>query len=166
MEIGGRRCAFAQSGALTFVDGRPDRNDGTGPADTANAAALADFSQVLCPDAQALPCAIKTDGAFRLERDGEKALILTPIPGTVPFRAEIDLSNSKGVVAGAPSPAVLAPFPAVTAVESIEPSLDAAWPDWSQKGDVLSLSLDAKSFSCRIVFDDTADLDAAREIQK
>ena len=147
VEIAGRRCAFAQSGTSTFVDGRPDRNDGTGPADTANAAALADFSQVLCPDAQALPCAIKTDGAFRLERDGEKALILTPIPGMDRrFRAEIRLSAS--FVVGAPSPAA----PAVTAVEPIEPFLDATWPDWSQKDGVLSLSLDAKSFAYRIGF--------------
>jgi hypothetical protein len=137
VEIAGRRCAFSQSAASTFVDGRPDRHDGTGPADTANAAALADFADL----------GIRTDGAFRLERGGGNALILTPIPNIGRrFRAEISLSAS--FVAGAPSPTA----PAVTAVEPIEPSLDATWPDWSQNDGVLSLSLDAKAFAYRIVF--------------
>ena len=69
VELAGRRCAFSECGGTVFVDGRPDRNDGTGPADTANATALADFA----------PLGIKTDGAFRLERDGDRALLLTPI---------------------------------------------------------------------------------------
>ena len=137
VEISGRRCAFSQSAASTFVDGRPDRHDGTGPADTANAAALADFADL----------GIRTDGAFRLEHAGATGdLLLTPIPGSAPFRAEISLSAS--FVAGAPSPTA----PAVTAVEPIEPSLDATWPDWSQKDGALSLSLDAKAFAYRIVF--------------
>ena len=159
--LAGRRCAFSESGGSVFVDGRPDRHDGTGPADTANAGALADFSQVLCPDAQALPCAIKTDGAFRLERDGANALVLTPLPGSAPFRVEIDLSANRRVAAGAPSPAVDqrvvagAPSPAVSAVpsvEPIEPSPGAAPPDGKQEGGVLSLSLDSHAFAYRVVF--------------
>ena len=104
------------------------------------------------PDAQALPCAIKTDGAFRLERDGEKALILTPIPGMDRrFRAEIDLARLPVALNCTDAAGGSIPF-CVTAVEPIEPSLDAAWPEWSQKDGVLSLSLDAKAFAYRIVF--------------
>ncbi len=150
VELAGRRCAFAQSEGAIFVDGRPARNDGTGPADTQNAKALADFSAVLHPDAQALPCAIKTDGAFRLIRDGDNALLLTPIPGARPFRTEIDLSNNKSPAAGAQDSAASA-APLVTAVDPVEPSLDAGWPAWRQNGAVLSLSVDAKSFAYRIV---------------
>ena len=132
VEIAGRRCAFSQSGASTFVDGRPDRHDGTGPADTANASALADFADL----------GIRTDGAFRLERDGATGdLLLTPIPGSAPFRAEIDLAALS--------------LPAATPLrgcEPIEPSLNAAWPDWSQKDGVFSLSVDSKSFAYRLVF--------------
>ncbi|MBQ6247171.1 MAG: hypothetical protein IJK04_09920, partial [Kiritimatiellae bacterium] len=139
VEIAGRRCAFSQSAASTFVDGRPDRHDGTGPADTANAAALADFADL----------GIKTDGAFRLERDGATGdLLLTPIPGSAPFRAEIDLAKV-GV------PGFASGHPAATPLrgcEPIEPSLDAAWPVWKQDGSILSLSLDAKAFAYRIVF--------------
>ena len=146
VEIAGRRCAFSQSGASTFVDGRPDRHDGTGPADTANASALADFADL----------GIQTDGAFRLERDGATGdLLLTPIPGSAPFRAEIDL-------AALPLPAATplrerrgSGRPGATPLrgcEPIEPFLDAAWPAWKQTGSVLSLSLDAKSFAYRLVF--------------
>ena len=151
VELAGRRCAFAQSEGAIFVDGRPARNDGTGPADTQNAKALADFSAVLYPDAQALPCAIKTDGAFRLTRDGDHALLLTPIPDPRPFRAEIDLSNHTSLVTGAQDPAASA-APLVIAVDPVEPSLDAGWPAWRQNGAVLSLSVDAKSFAYRIIF--------------
>ena len=145
VEIAGRRCAYSKSGGTVFVDGRPNRHDGTGPADTANAAALADFAQVLCPDAQALPCAIKTDGAFRIERDGDAALVLIPLPESGPFRAEIDLSTGRSAVAGAPSPAV-------TAVEPVEPSPGAAPPDWKQTGGTLVISVDSKSFAYRVAF--------------
>ena len=133
VEIAGRRCAFAASDNAIFVDGRPDRHDGTGPADVANAAALADFAVL----------GVKTDGAFRLERDGDKALLLTPIPDSGPFRAEIDLSVCKSIAAGGPSPAVVA-------VEPVEPSPNATPPDWKQSGGILSLSFDAKSFAYRI----------------
>ena len=122
-----------------FVDGRPDRHDGTGPADTANAAALADFADL----------GIKTDGAFRLERDGATGdLLLTPIPGSAPFRAEIDLAKV-GVPGFASGHPVATPL---RGCEPIEPSLDAASPDWRQKDGILSLSLDAKSFAYRLVF--------------
>ena len=132
VEIASRRCAFSQSGASTFVDGRPDRHDGTGPADTANASALADFADL----------GIQTDGAFRLERDGATGdLLLTPIPGSAPFRAEIDL-------AALPRPEATP----LRGCEPIEPSLDAARPAWKQDGSMLSLSLDAKSFAYRFVF--------------
>ena len=133
VELAGRRCAFSASGGTVFVDGRPDRNDGTGPADAANATALADFA----------PLGIKTDGAFRLERDGDRALLLTPIPDMGrPFRAELDLA---GLAPGAPAPTV-------SAVEPVEPAPGAARPDWRQAGGTLLLAVDAKSFAYRVSF--------------
>ena len=137
VEIAGRRCAFAVADNAVFVDGRPDRSDGTGPADVENAQALADFAAL----------GIKTDGAFRLARDGDKALILTPIPDSGSFRAEIDLAH---IATAFHLPA--APVPTVTAVEPIEPSSDAIPPDWKQEDRILSLSFDAKSFAYRIAF--------------
>ena len=135
VSLAGRRCAFSEGeNGVLFVDGRPDRHDGTGPADTANAAALADFA--------ACGLAIKTDGAFRLERDGDGALILTPIPDGTPFRAEIDLA---GFAPGAPAPGVLA-------VEPVEPAPGASPPEWHLEGTVLSLSLDSQAFAYRVVF--------------
>ena len=152
VEIAGRRCAFSEAGGTIFVDGRPDRRDGTGPADTANAAALADFA--------ACGIAVKTDGAFRLQREASGALLLTPVPDSRPFRAEIDLAAAQarllspsadaavgrisngGSVAGAPSPAV----------EPVEPMPGAAAPEWRQEGDTLSLAVDAKAFAYRIAF--------------
>ena len=135
VEIAGRRCAFSQAGTTLFVDGRPNRNDGTGPADTANATALADFAAL----------GIRTDGAFRLARDGDKALLLTPIPDSGPFRAEINLAVCKRFVTGVPSPAVVA-------VEPVDSSPDAILPDWKQKDGILSLSVDSKAFAYRIAF--------------
>ena len=141
VEIAGRRCAFSLSGTAIFVDGRPDRHDGSGsssdaqaPSCATNAAALADFAAL----------GIKTDGAFRLERDGDKALLLTPIPDSGPFRAEIDLAKT-GFAPGAPAPSV-------AAVEPIESSPEATPPDWNQKDGILSLSVDSKSFAYRIAF--------------
>ena len=130
--MGGRRCAFSECGGTVFVDGRPDRNDGTGPADTANAAALADFT--------ACGIAVKTDGAFRLERDGDKALVLTPIPDIGrPFRVELNIGKIAGAV------------PIVSAVEPVESSSDAARPDWKLTDGILTLSVDSKSFAYRVV---------------
>ena len=89
---------------------------------------------------------IKTDGAFRLARDGDKALILTPIPDSGSFYTEIDLEH---IAKAFHLPA--APAPTVTAVEPIEPSPDAIPPDWKQEDRILFLSVDAKSFAYRIV---------------
>ena len=160
VEIDGRRCAFSQTGDALFVDGRPDRRDGTGPADTANAAALADFAAILRPgetarpgetDARAdenlaLPCGIRTDGAFRLQRAADGALILTPVPDMGrPFRAEMDLAGSR-IASGATAQV------AVSAVEQVEPAPGAAAPTWRQDGSTLSLSVDSKAFAYRIAF--------------
>ena len=92
---------------------------------------------------------VKTDGAFRLERDeAGGGLVLTPLPESGPFRAEIDLA-SIALLAAPPSPGGAA-APAVVAAEPVEPALYAAWPTWSQTGGVLSLSVDAKAFAYRI----------------
>ena len=138
VEIAGRRCAFAASDNAIFVDGRPNRNDGTGPADVKNAQALADFAAL----------GIRTDGAFRLERDGDKALTLTPVPDGGPFRVEIDLARIARL--GATPLRSSAPAPVVAAVEPVGSSPEATPPDWNQKDGILSLTVDSKSFAYRI----------------
>lgn len=146
VEIAGRRCAFSESGGTVFVDGRPDRHDGTGPSPDAQTPSCATNSESLA-DFSACGIAVKTDGAFRLERDEATGdLILTPLPGSAPFRAELDLSNRKSVVAGAPFHAA----PAVLAVEPVEPASGSASPIWRQEGSALFLALDAKAFAYRI----------------
>ena len=152
VELAGRRCAFSASGGTVFVDGRPDRNDGTGPADAANATALADFA----------PLGIKTDGAFRLERDGDRALLLTPIPDMGrPFRVELDLAALACPAAtplrdlqrfARPAATSLRGCDSVSAVEPLDPAPGAARPDWRQTGATLSLAVDAKSFAYRVSF--------------
>ena len=85
----------------------------------------------------------QTDGAFRLERDGDRALLLTPIPDMGrPFRAELDLAKTLGAAAAA----------TVSAVEPVDPAPGAARPDWRQTGATLSLAVDAKSFAYRVSF--------------
>ena len=79
---------------------------------------------------------------LRLERDGDKALTLTPVPDSGPFRVEIDLAK-RGFAPGAPAPVV-------AAVEPIGSSPDATPPDWNQKDGILSLTVDSKSFAYRI----------------
>ena len=132
----GRRCAFAASDNAIFVDGRPDRHDGSGHRPDAQA--LTDFAAL----------GIRTDGAFRLERDGDKALTLTPVPDSGPFRVEIDLARIARL--GATPLRSSAPAPVVAAVEPIGPSPDATPPDWNQKDGILSLTVDSKSFAYRI----------------
>jgi hypothetical protein len=140
VESATRRCAFAVADNAVFVDGRRDRCDGTGPADALNPRSTAMLAALV---------GIKTDGAFRLERDGDKALTLTPVPDSGPFRVEIDLARIARL--GATPLRSSAPAQAVTAVEPIGPSPDATLPDWNQKDGIISLTVDSKSFAYRIV---------------
>ncbi|MBP5228498.1 MAG: hypothetical protein J6336_14045 [Kiritimatiellae bacterium] len=97
--------------------------------------------------------AIATDGAFLLEhgRNGlmrrisgfYRTWILTPLPGSLPFRADISL-EAFGAKGGS-----------VYAVEPIDPisGKEAAEPEWSQAGDCLSISCDAGARHYRIRID-------------
>ena len=158
VEIGGRRCAFAESPSALYLDGRPDRRDGAGRPDTARAADMADFAPVLHPDARAshsdalaLPCAVKTDGAFRLEREPDGSLLITHLPDqTGFFDVEIDLADIARP--GATPTRGCAPAPVVIAVEPVGPQLPSAWPGWRQTGSRLSLHLDTRAFAARVRF--------------
>jgi hypothetical protein len=96
---------------------------------------------------------IRTFGSFRFDfpKPGFKAAAkrlfrrekpewrITPLPGSMPFAAEIDLARfgGKGVK--------------VAAVEPVDPTKYAAKPIWRQQGDKLHLDLDANSFAYRII---------------
>ena len=75
---------------------------------------------------------IRTDGAFRLQLAGWR---ITPLPGSDEFKAEIDLAHFG--MAGR----------AVKGIRTVEPELGALPPRWSQQGDRLALSLDARAFA-------------------
>ena len=125
----GRRCAYAAADGLTFVDARPGA-EGTDRA-------LVDFG------------GIRTDGAFRLD-SREAAWILTPLPGSRPFRARIDLG------------AFGAGGRRVERVEAVEPEKGAKPVAWRQKGEQLGFSADGKAFAYRIVF--ASETDASRAV--
>lgn len=84
---------------------------------------------------------IRTDGAFRLET-GTADWTLTPLPGSGPFHAEIDLSKCG------------ASGRKVSAVETVDSPPYAMPPTFGQKGDRLTLSCDAAAFAYRIKFGD------------
>ena len=64
--------------------------------------------------------------------------MITPLPRSKAFSAEIDL-----VAFGAAGRAV-------AGVDAVDPEKGAAVPTWSQTGNVLKISCDAKSFAYRI----------------
>ena len=76
---------------------------------------------------------VTTDGAFRFSK-----WTIVPLPASAPFFAEIDLAafNAEGR--------------AVAGVDAVEPADGAKAPEWSQSGNILKVSCDAKSFAYRI----------------
>lgn len=95
---------------------------------------------------------LATDGAFKLIHgqnnffrrlvDSYKDWILIPVPGSVPFRADISLEayGAKGAT--------------VESITLIDPlSHSAENPSWSQSEDCLSIQCDAKAFAYRIQFE-------------
>ena len=76
---------------------------------------------------------IKTDGTFRFAD-----WTITPLPDTDAFFAEIDLA------------AFGAAGRTVVGVDAVEPEQGGTAPTWSQTGNVLKVSCDAKSFAYRI----------------
>ena len=82
---------------------------------------------------------VATDGAFRLvsEKDG---LTVTPLPGSLPFKARIDLK-----MFGAAGRKV-------AAVDPVEPSGGAMPPRWRQNGDEVSFEADSNAFAYRLKY--------------
>lgn len=76
---------------------------------------------------------VKTDGTFRFAD-----WTITPLPDSGPFSVEFDLA------------AFGAAGRTVAGVKAVEPERDAAAPSWSQSGNVLKVSCDARSFAYRI----------------
>ncbi len=83
---------------------------------------------------------VATDGAFRLVSE-KGGLVVTPLPGSLPFRARIDLR-----MFGAAGRKV-------AAVDSIEPSGRAVPPRWRQDGDEVSFEADANAFAYRLKYE-------------
>lgn len=81
---------------------------------------------------------IRTDGAFRLTTAD---WTVTPLPGSGPFQAEIDLSKYG------------ASGRKVSAVEAVDPPQHALPPEFEQKGDRLTLSCDGAAFAYRLRFE-------------
>ena len=94
---------------------------------------------------------VVTDGAFRLLHSdngvwrlfaGRPAWQLIPLPGSQPFRADVQLA------------AFQAKSARVRSVEKVDPFIAAAKdPTWTQEGTTLHLSCDGQSFAYRIVFE-------------
>ena len=124
----GRRCAFSAAPGRVFVDSRAKSGDA--PVDFA-------FAGI----------GIATDGALRLTREEGGDLLLTPLPGSAPFAATLDLAGRGAALAGG-SPATL-PC-AVAAVEAVEPEPGAAAPQWDRAGAALRLRCDARAFAYRV----------------
>ncbi len=76
---------------------------------------------------------VKTDGAFRFAD-----WMITPLPRSKAFSAEIDL-----VAFGAAGRAV-------AGVDAVDPEKGAVAPIWSQVGNFLKITCDAKAFAYRI----------------
>ena len=83
---------------------------------------------------------VKTDGAFRLEHPASGDWRLTPLPGSEPFRAVVDLS------------ALEATDRTVSSVTAIDADPDAQPIEWRQSGQSLDIRADARAFAYRIVF--------------
>ncbi|MBO7655154.1 MAG: hypothetical protein J6U40_09560, partial [Kiritimatiellae bacterium] len=96
--------------------------------------------------------AIATDGAFLLDHGKSgflrrmtgfyRSWILTPLPGSLPFKADISLA-AFGAKGGS-----------VYAIEPLDPiDGEAAVPEWSQADDCLSISCDAAARRYRIIIE-------------
>ena len=83
---------------------------------------------------------VKTDGAFRIEHSTSGDWRLTPLPGSKPFRAIVDLS-ALGAANGA-----------VSSVTAIDADPDAQPVAWRQLGQTLDIRADARAFAYRIAF--------------
>jgi len=83
-----------------------------------------------------------TDGAFRLLHGNKGAWTLIPLPGSNPFKAEIDLAAFGAARAKVKAVEKTAPFHA-----------SAADATWTQEGAALRLACDGQSFAYRIVFE-------------
>ena len=85
---------------------------------------------------------LSTDGAFRLVNEGNSAWLLTPLPGSKAFNANISLTYLASAYAKIKKVEMVDPFYAGSKV-----------PDWSLDGATFRISCDAKSFAYRIVIE-------------
>ena len=82
---------------------------------------------------------VVTDGAFQIAC-GPSEIVVTPLPGSLPFRARIALG------------AFGATGRQIVALEPVEPWIGAAPSRWQQEGDAVSFEVDARAFAYRLVF--------------
>jgi hypothetical protein len=82
---------------------------------------------------------LSTDGAFRLVREGNSAWLLTPLPGSKAFNANISLTY------------LASAYAKIKNVEMVEPFYTGSKaPAWSLDGATFRIFCDAKSFAYRI----------------
>ena len=131
VEKDGVRCAFAKSAAGIFVDARkPPVGQSRGASPDLLRDKLLGVNRAGCAVSFG---GITTDGSFRFAD-----WTIIPLPSSDAFSVEIDLA------------AFGASGRKVASVDAVEPGADAVAPTWSQSGNVLKLSCDAKSFAYRI----------------
>jgi len=82
---------------------------------------------------------LSTDGAFRLVNEGNNSWLLTPLPDSKAFSADISLTY------------LASAYAKITKVEMVDPFYAGSKaPDWSLDGATFRISCDAKSFAYRI----------------
>ena len=128
VKTGVRRCAFAEAEGCLFVDARPPSKEDR----------RADDGQEQSGGRLVAFAGVKTDGAFRLEHPADGDWRIIPLPGSLQFKASIDLA------------ALGAPGAVVASVEAVEAKDGARPVKWSQKGNVLDVDVDAVAFAYRI----------------
>jgi hypothetical protein len=85
---------------------------------------------------------LSTDGAFRLVHEGNGTWLLTPLPGSKAFNADISLTYLASAYAKIKKVEMVEPFYAGSKV-----------PNWSLDGATFRIACDGKSFAYRIVFE-------------
>ena len=144
VEGDGVRYAFAKSANGLFVDSRkPSAINAYGAVSRPLRAEVVARDRLLGVNRAGRAVqfgGVKTDGSFRFVD-----WTIIPLPYSDGFSAEINLA------------AFGAAGRKVVSVDAVEPGDGAAAPSWSQAGDVLSVSCDAKSFAYRIRLGETRE---------
>jgi hypothetical protein len=141
--IDGQRVGFAKSEKALFVDARPRSNAIRKVkinSDVKEDGLTTERAQELNVEGRLLDFGdLSTDGAFRLVNEGNGTWLLTPLPGSKAFNADISLTYLASAYAKIKKVEMVDPFYAGSKV-----------PDWSLDGATFRIACDGKSFAYRI----------------